>query len=386
MTKHLNKRWTLGAGTVVAAGAAAAVAITLTTGGATSPARSAGASKANLAASSCQGPAGAAFVADAGWDGFSAIDPSTCKVTQTYNVGDPAVPGDPGDYDYDSTDEALAIHGNTLYFADTGNSTVAVIDASKLDPSNYNPDETLINVGLDPEDLAVSPDGSQVWVAETGPQTSASSPSAVSVISTATNKVTARWNLPGAPEQIRFSASGDRVYVSTAGGVAVYSTATRKPAGFIRGLGDPRGLAVAPDGKSLYVTGTESNQLYVVSTATDRVTRTIKVGQMPWQVVVSPDGKTVYVANPDSNSVSVISAASNKVTKTLTVPGVPDTLALTPNGQQLWVGARIAAKVVVLSTADGSTVGSINLGDQPNAADGYAPTGIALTATPTAGS
>jgi DNA-binding beta-propeller fold protein YncE len=74
------------------------------------------------------------------------------------------------------------------------------------------------------------------------------------------------------------------------------------------------------------------------------------------------------------------------VTSTLTVPGVPDTLALTPNGQQLWVGARIAAKVVVLNTADGSTVGSINLGDQPNAADGYAPTGIALTATPTAGS
>jgi YVTN family beta-propeller protein len=387
ISKPSRKHWTLGAGAVVAAGAAAAVAVTLTTGGtAASPARPPDSSRANLSASSCQGPAGAAFVADAGWDGFSAIDTATCKVTQTYNVGDPAVPGDPGDYDYDSTDEALAIHGNTLYFADTGNSTVAVIDASKLDPSNYNPDETLINVGLDPEDLAVSPDGSQVWVAETGPQTSASSPSAVSVISTATNKVTARWNLPGSPEQIRFSSSGSRVYVATSGGVAVYSSATRKPVGFIRGLGDPRGLAVSPDGKSLYVTGTESNLLYVVSTATDRVTRAVKVGQMPWQVVVSPDGKTVYVANPDSDSVSVISAATGKVTSTLTVPGVPDTLALTPNGQQLWVGARTAAKVVVLSTADGSTVGSINLGDQPNAADGYAPTGIALTTTPTAGS
>ena len=395
MTKRISKpsrkHWTLGAGAVVAAGAAAAVAVTLTTGGtATSPGRPAGSSPANLAASSCQGPAGAAFVADAGWDGFSAIDTATCKVTQTYNVGDKQVANEPGDYSYDSTDEALAIHGNLLYFADTGNSTVAVIDASKLDPSNYNPDETLINVGLNPQDLAVSPDGSQVWVAETGPQTSASSPSAVSVISTATDKVTAHWTLPGAPAQIRFSAGGDRVYVATSGGVAVYSTATRKPVGFIRGLGDPRGLAVSPDGKSLYVTGTESNQLYVISTATDRVTRVIKVGEMPWQVVASPDGKTVYVANPDSNSISVISVASGaataKVTSTLTVPGVPDTLALTPNGQQLWVGARIAAKVVVLNTADGSTVGSINLGDQPNAADGYAPTGIALTATPTAGS
>ena len=389
-SKLSGKHWALGAGAVVAAGAVAA-AVTLTTGGtASSPAGHTGSSPANLAASSCHGPAGAAYVADAGWDGFSAIDTATGKVIQTYNVGDRPVPGNPGDYDFDSTGEALAIHGNTLYFADTGNSTVAVIDASKLDPSHYNPGETLINVGLNPQDLAVSPDGSQVWVAETGPQTSASSPSAVSVISTATGKVTARWTLPGAPAQIRFSPSGARVYVATAGGVAVYSTATRKPAGFIRGLGDPRGLAVSPDGKSLYVTGTESNQLYVISTATDRITRAIKVGEMPWQVVAAPDGKTAYVANPDSNSVSVISVASGaaraKVTSTLAVPGVPDTLALAPNGQRLWVGARIAAKVVVLSTADGSTVGSINLGDAANAADGYAPTGIALTATPTAGS
>ena len=165
MTKRISKRWTIGAGAVVAAGALTATAFTLATAGTAAPAsHHAASSRARLAASSCQGPTGAAFVADAGWDGFSAIDTATCKVTQTYNVGDPAVPGDAGDYDYDSTDEALAIHGNTLYFADTGNSTVAVIDASKLDPSNYNPDETLINVGLNPQDLAVSPDGSQVWV------------------------------------------------------------------------------------------------------------------------------------------------------------------------------------------------------------------------------
>ena len=40
------------------------------------------------------------------------------------------MPGDPGDYDYDSTNEGVAIHGSTLYFADAGNSTVAVIDTA----------------------------------------------------------------------------------------------------------------------------------------------------------------------------------------------------------------------------------------------------------------
>jgi YVTN family beta-propeller protein len=381
---RLPRRWAIGAGAVVAAGAVAAAAVTLTTGN--TAAHQASSPKANLAASACQGPAGAAYVADAGWDGFSAIDTATCKVIQTYNVGDQQVQNQPGDYDYDSTDEAVAIHGNLLYFADAGNSTVAVIDTSKLVASNYNPAETLINVGLNPQDLAVSPDGSQVWVAETGPQTSASSPSAVSVISTATDKVTARWSLPGSPSQITFAPSGQQVYVATAAGVAVYSTATQHRVAFIRGLGDPRGIAVSPDGKTVYVTGTESDELYMISAATNRVTGTAKVGDLPWQVVASADGKTVYVANPDSDSVSVISAATGAVTSTITVPGDPDTLALTPDGSQLWIGARYTAKVVVVNTADNSTVGSINLGDEPNAADGYAPTGIALTATPTAGS
>jgi len=384
---RLPRRWVIGAGAVVAAGAVTAAAVTLATSGAAAghPALRAG-SKANLAASACRGPAGAAYVTDAGWDGFSAIDTATCKVIQTYNVGDPAVAGDPGDYDYDSTDEAVALHGNLMYFADTGNSTVAVIDASKLDAKNYNPAETLINVGLNPQALAVSPDGSQVWVAETGPQDSASSPSGVSVISGSTDKVTAHWSLPGAPAQITFAPSGKQVYVATAGGVAVYSTASQHRVAFIRGLGDPRGIAVSPDGKTVYVTGTESNQLYLINAATNRVTGTVKVGELPWQVVAAPNGKTVYVANPDSSSVSVVSTATGAVTGTIAIPGDPDTLALTPDGSQLWVGARFTAKVAVINTADDSTVGSINLGDAPNAADGYAPTGIALTATPTAGS
>ena len=109
-------------------------------------------------------------MSDAGWDGFTAIDTATCDIIQTYNVGDRQVPGDAGDYDYDSTNEGVAIHGSTLYFADAGNSTVAVIDTTKLDPKNYNPDEKLINVGLFPESLAVTPDGKQVWSADTGPR------------------------------------------------------------------------------------------------------------------------------------------------------------------------------------------------------------------------
>jgi DNA-binding beta-propeller fold protein YncE len=49
---------------------------------------------------------------------------------------------------------------------------VAVINTKKLNPKNFNPPEKLINVGLFPQSLAVTPDGTHVWSADTGPQTS----------------------------------------------------------------------------------------------------------------------------------------------------------------------------------------------------------------------
>ncbi|HZZ50083.1 MAG TPA: YncE family protein [Pseudonocardia sp.] len=308
---------------------------------------------------------------------------------------DPQVPGDPGDYNYASTAEAIAVHGSTLYLADTGTSEVSVIDSSTLDPSNYNPAETDIHVGLNPQDLAVTPDGSQLWVADTGPQTAASSPTQVSVIAAATDKVTATIPVKGAPSQVAFSPSGATAYVVTADGLWTFSTATRKLTGFTGGLGDPRSIAasqhrsiaVSPDGKTLYVTDTDGNSVKVISASTGKVTATVGVGELPWQVVVSADGKTAYVANPDFDSVSVIDTTSDKVTDTIAVTGDPDTLALTPDGSQLWVGQRSAAYVTVIDTSGNSVVGSVNLGgSEPQSGDGYTLTGIALVSTPTPGS
>ncbi len=378
------------------AGAAAAI---LTAGTATvlavsSPAaqheagKTAGGSKSlHLAASTCSGPAGAAYIADAGWDGFSAINTANCAIIQTYNVGDPQVPGDPGDYNYASTDEAVALSGHTLYFADAGTDSVAVIDSATLNPKNYNPAETDVHVGFDPDYLAVTPSGSQLWVADTGPQTGPSSPTAISVISTATDKVTAQLPLPGAPGMIAFSKTGATAYVTTADGLWIFSTSSDRVTGVIRGLGNPHGIAVSPDGRTVYVTNTARGLVEVISSVTNKVTGTIPVGQLPWQLAVSPDGKTVYVANPDSDQVSVISASSRSVTKAISLAGGPDTLALTPDGSQLWVGGITSAIVTVLNTSNDSVVGNINLGDEgANSGDGYEPTGMVLTATPTPGS
>jgi YVTN family beta-propeller protein len=392
MTHRITRtRAAVAGGTTVAAAVAVTLSVTLTSGGTSAAAHvntgSAKPVKAKLISSSCGGPAGAAYVSDTGWDGFSAINTANCSVIQTYNVGDAPVPGDPGDQNFSSTNEGIAIHGDTLYFADTGDNAIAIIDAAKLNPKNFNPAETDIRTGLNPQDLAVTPDGKWLWVANTGPQTSPTAPTTVSVIDTAKKKVTATIPVHGAPSQIAFSPDGSTAYLVTGEGLWTFSTKTGKVTGEIKGLGGPHSLAVSPDGKTIYVTNTDGNSLAVVSAVTGQVTASIPVGDLPWDVIVSADGKTVYVANPDSNSISVIRAATTKVTATISVPGDPDTVALTPDGSQLWVGQLSLAYVSLVDTKSGKVAGSLNLGGStPQSADGFAPSGIALTKTPTPGS
>jgi YVTN family beta-propeller protein len=363
---------------------AAGTAVVLTTGHPAARHDSNGSKTARLAASTCTGPTGAAYVALAGYQSFDAIETANCSYVQNYNVGDPQVPGDPGDYNYASSTQAVAIHGNTLYFADTGNDMVSIIDAATLNPDNYNPAETDIHVGINPDDLAVSPDGSQLWVADTGPQTGPGSPTDIEVISTATDTVTATLPLPSAPEQVTFSPSGATVYVTTAAGLWIFNAATDQVTGVIHGLGDPRGVAVSPDGSTVYVTNTVDNVVEVIDAATARVTGTIPVGELPWGLAVSADGGTVYVADPDSNQVSVISTKTDTVTNTISLAGGPDVLALTPDGSQLWVCGITSGILTVVDTSKDSVVGSLNLGGEgPNSGDGMDPTGIVLTSTPT---
>src|SRR5262249_44039721 len=84
----------------------------------------------------------------------------------------------------------------------------------------------------------------------------------------------------------------------------------------------------------------------VIDTASNTVTATIPVGIIPYGVAVTPDGSTVYVANEDpathAGTVSVIATATNTVTATIPVGsgprafgvfiGPPPVLATPPSG------------------------------------------------------
>jgi YVTN family beta-propeller protein len=375
------------AGAAALALAAAGTGIALAVHG--SPARSHATASARLTDESCTGPTGAAYIALPGYQAFDAVNTDNCYVVQQYNVGDPLVPNTgTEDFNYSSTNEGLAEYGPYLYFADTGNDTLAVIDTANLNYNNYeNPEETLVNVGQDPEGVAVTPDGSQVWVTDTGPETGGQSLGGITVVSAATDTVTASVSLPTDPRELAFSPSGRTAYVTSSSGLLVINTATLQVVDTIPGLGDPEDVAVSPDGRTVYVTNTIQGLVDVISARTDTVTGTIKVGELPWGLVLSADGSTLYVADGNSDAVSVIDTASDTVTDTIPDAGGPVSVSLTPDGSRLWVGGLTSGTVSVFDTADNSLVGSFDVGydETPNSGDGEEPTAIVMTTTLTSG-
>jgi len=59
----------------------------------------------------------------------------------------------------------------------------------------------------------------------------------------------------------------------------------------------PWGLALSPKGDRLYAVGFESDELYTIDTASRKVIGSAATGNWPYAVAVAPDGKSVYVSN-----------------------------------------------------------------------------------------
>jgi YVTN family beta-propeller protein len=242
---------------------------------------------------------------------------------------------------------------------------------------------------LTPGYTEVSPDGSQLWVAESP---YLASKWEIVVIDIKTNTISHTLSLPvnSNPGAMVFAPNGKRAYVSNFDNSAfVVNVAMLKVVATIDTLGSVNGLAVSPDGTMLalpntgtsragafdqstatqlanipvgsmlfgsqlyleyggaavsadgsraYVTNYASNNVSVIDTATKRVLTSVPAGSSPVGVVVSPDGSKAYVANSYSNTVTVINT-NMFTTKTISMPQntYPSSIAIAPDGKHVYL-------------------------------------------------
>jgi YVTN family beta-propeller protein len=230
-----------------------------------------------------------------------------------------------------------------------------------------------VAVGDTPTGLALSPNGTQVWVVDTdlsstpGTPSTSGSPSttgpelnsdgtAVTVVSTATDSVVGTITLTDlGPIDVAFSPDGQRAFVTDNGtfldgSVNVIDTSTLAVVGTIapKDLTDLQGwnpttVAVSSDGGQLWVSAVNDmgdspgtrDDVDVFAPATGAQLAQIPVGTGPFFMVLSADGRDAYVADKLSCDIRQIDTATLQVVATVSWPpdqGCPFGLAAGPDG------------------------------------------------------
>jgi YVTN family beta-propeller protein len=173
----------------------------------------------------------------------------------------------------------LGADGRHVYVSNWGSRSVSIVDSKSLRRVRD------IAVGIRPNDMALAPDG-RLFVACAGDNT-------VHVITTA------KLEQPGAdPSPARRLWDGTREVIST-------SLYPDSPEG-----STPCGVAVAPDGKTLFIANADQNSVMVVDISgslmedaakheekISLVNGFIPVGWYPTAVAVAPDNQTLLVGN-----------------------------------------------------------------------------------------
>lgn len=303
-----------------------------------------------------------AYVALAGGFAVADVDVTTHKVTSE-DIKTDAAEG-----------AAVTKDGKTLYLTNTGQYEVLAVDTATKAQSP-------IHIGDHARDLAMSPDGSKLYVAVTGGDTGSGGSATVAVIDTGTNRLTHRIHVGTAPRHVAFDASGKHAYVTTERGISVIDTQNNRVTDTIGDKGDPEGVAVNPKGHTLYVTDSRANQLRVIDTRSDKVRTRIPTGAQPWSVAVTPDGKSAYVAEMNSGTVAAVDTSTSKVRHRIIAGKLPATVAVTPDGSQVWVGNNLSGTISVIDPRTDRVVDTIASAAGTKAINSE-PLGIAFTRNP----
>jgi YVTN family beta-propeller protein len=224
-------------------------------------------------------------------DGIGVIDLAQLKFVKKLPSG-----SDPEEF-------AVSRDGSRLYVSNEDVATASVVNVAD------GMVEAIVRVKKEPEGVALSPDGSRIFVTcETGGE--------VVVIDTARNKSVAEFTIGGRPRTVAFLPDGSRIFIpsETAGTLTVIDGSSYQRMSVIELPTGSRPMGTIMDSarNRLYVSTGRAGTVCVIDPTSGTVIDKIAVGTRPWGLGLSPDGKRLYVANGPSNDVSVIDLETRK--------------------------------------------------------------------------
>lgn len=148
----------------------------------------------------------------------------------------------------------------------------------------------------------------------------------------------------------------------------------------------PRGVRLAPDGRTVYVavSGTpkcppsvpdevcaqrksdpSKDGIAAIDPRAGRLLKTYPGGSDPEQFDITPDGRRLVVANEDAGLASLVDLGSAKVLRSVEVGKEPEGVRVSPDGRLALVTAESSNLVALLDAVDGTPRGRVPVGKRP---------------------
>jgi len=154
---------------------------------------------------------------------------------------------------------------------------------------------------------------------------------------------------------LQTNSAGDNVHI--------IDPATNQVVATIEDIEVPHGVAIAPDGKRIYVTDESLSTLDVVDAKSLKVVKRIPLSGRPNNVDVAKDGSHVYVGIAQApGAVDVIDTSSMTNAKSIAVKGAIHNVYVTPDGKYAVAGSIPGATINVIDTHSNTLAWTMNLG------------------------
>lgn len=153
---------------------------------------------------------------------------------------------------------------------------------------------------------------------------------------------------------VQTNSAGDNVHV--------IDPTTNRVVGTIEGIEVPHGVAIAPDGRRIYVTDESLSTLDVVDAKTLKVSARIPLSGRPNNLDVARDGSHVYVGIAEApGAVDVVDTVALRKVKSVPVHGAVHNVYVTPDGKYAVSGSIPTSTISVIDTATNAVAWTLQM-------------------------
>lgn len=293
---------------------------------------------------------------------------------------------------------ALPASADTLVIANKGEDTVSFVDLAS------GQERERVPTGRAPHEVAASPDGRQVavvayggasidifdvrssrlvrridiaphdgphgiaWIGRRRIVVAAERGRSVVLIDPARGVAAAIPTDQRGSHMLAVAPDRTRAYVSNimSGTVSVIDLVRLTKLNDIKVGGYPEGIAVARDGRQLWVGDDSAPLIRVVDLATQKIVRTIATRSIAIRVLFTRDGKTAVVSNMTTDTLELFDARTGDLRQTISVSGSPNamqvTIALSRDGRRVYVAETARSTVAEVDIAKGQVTRRIQAG------------------------